>query len=388
MNPLQRKIREEHGREIGVLPEIHGSRHGLTFDLISRAECSHSLAASINEFLDTQDTSHPVQFPLWGGSGSLLAMLRRGNQLLCFAQCGVFYPASRLLRPIRAMAVNRGPVCDDVELLKIGLRMLVKEASQRNFAYIDIIPGWTGPFGDSAMEVLRDNGWNPIPAQRKSLRLDLTPTDDSLLASFRKTTRYEIRRSEREGVEIAVANTDDQYRDFLRLYTDMAEEKHFATDGPDFLMGIFRNLAVDPNRGALFLAKHQGQLKGGVLIVRSRARSWYILGATAKEGPLNAGHLLQWKAIQWAKAKGCLEHDFGGFREDATTGPALFKRGFSDRVVHFMAPHRYILNSGLYRTSKLVSDLRISVSRSFALLRSQKLSLPSHDPQQIFGCAH
>jgi len=386
MNPLQARIREESGTR--VLPEIRGSQYGLTFDLIRRAECPHSVVAMINEFLDNQDTSHPFQFPLWGGSGSLLALLRRGNQLSWFAQCGVFYPASRLLRPIRAMAVNRGPACDDLELLKIGLQMLAQEAAKRNFAYIDIIPEWTGAFGNSAMKALRENAWNPVPARRTSLRLDLCPTADSLLAGFRKTTRYEIRRSERGGVEVAAAKTEEQYRDFLRLHADMAEEKNFAADEPDFLTGIFRNIAADPDRGVLFLAKHDGQLKGGVLIVRARERSWYILGATAKDDRLNVGHLLQWKAIQWAKAKGCREHDFGGFREDATAGPALFKRGFSDHVVHFISPHRYILNSGLYRTSKLVSDLRVSVSRSFKLLRSQKLSLLSHDPQQILGCVH
>lgn len=387
MNPSQRKIKEEPHKEICALPSVRGSKHGLTFDLISRAECPDSLIVKIGDFLDAQDTSHPFQLPMWSGRGSLLALLRRGDQLLWFAQCGVFFPASRLLSPIHAMAVNRGPVCDDIELLNVGLQMLVVEAAKRNFAYIDIIPEWTGAFGDAALETLRENLWNPVPARRTSLRLDLSPNDDSLLASFRKTTRYEIRRSQREGVVIAIAKTEEQHRDFLRLHADMAEEKNFATDKPDFLIGIFRKLAADPDRGALFLANHHGKLKGGVLIVRTRARSWYILGATAKDGRLNVGHLLQWNAMQWAKAKGCVEHDFGGFREDATSGPALFKRGFSDHVVHFTAPQRRVLNSGLYRTSQLVSDLRGWVSRSVESVRSQKLSL-SRDLQQIVEYVH
>lgn len=332
------------------------------FQFIPAAQSSPSLLQEISDFLDTQDTSHPFQWSPWTVGNSYLAFLRRHGRIQWFAQCAAFYPAGRLLRPIHALHVNRGPVCDDPDLIEIGLRELIVRAREMHLTYVDIAPEWTAPLSDSAAALLANTGWQSLPAARSSLRLDLTPAPDQLLASFRKTTRYEIRRSEAAGVKVTIARRENEIRDFLDLYTKMAAEKEFLADDRAFLLRVLRWLAADPRRGALFLAFEEGILRGGAVIVRSAFRSWYLWGATSKESKLNVGHLLQWVAIQWAKSEGCLEHDFGGFRPGMTTGPAHFKSGFCDRVVHFLPPHRYVLNPARMRALHLISKLRKSLA--------------------------
>ena len=124
------------------------------------------------------------------------------------------------------------------------------------------------------------------------------------------------------------------------------------------MLHLFRWLATDQTRGALILGWEDGQLRGGVLAVRSGTRCWYVLGATSKDNKSSVGHLLQWKAIQWAKDAGCLEYDFGGVREGVNTGPALFKRGFCDRVVQFLPPQHYVVSPGRHRTAELMLKVR------------------------------
>jgi len=346
------------GNELGIVntPE---------FEFVRASQRSASLFGEIVSFLDTQDTSHPFQLPQWSGGGTHLALLRRHGHLQWFAQCGVLYPAGRILPFIRALTVIRGPVCDDLEVMEAGLLQLVAESRKRGFAYIDIAPEWTGPFAESVVSVLARNGWQALGGDRLSLRLDLTPTRECLLASFRATTRYEIRRSESAGIEVTIARNDREFRDFLRLYAELARQKQFPAEDSDFLLRIFDWLAGDPLRGGLFLAREGGTLKGGILVVRSGVRCWYILGATAKESKFTAGHLLQWRAIQWAKQSGCLEYDFGGFREGMSSGPALFKRGFCDRVVHFLVPQRYVVN----QNRRELADRILSLRNEFRLFR-------------------
>lgn len=337
----------------------------MDFQFISAPQCSPSLLREVTDFLDTQDTSHPFQWAPWSGSQSYLALLRRQGRIQWFAQCAAFYPAGRLLRTIRALHANRGPVCDDLELIAIGLRELIDKAREMGMTYVDIAPEWTGALAESAPAVLARNRWQVLPGARSSLRLDLTPALDRLLASFRKTTRYEIRRSEAEGVQVTIANTETEIRDFLDLYVNMAARKQFVADDRAFLLPILRCLAADPHRGGLFLAWEAGTLRGGAIIVRSGFRSWYLWGATSKESKFSAGHLLQWRAIQWAKTEGCFEYDFGGFREGMTSGPAHFKSGFCHRIVHFLPPHRYVLSPARMGAANLVSKVR----RSFPVLK-------------------
>ena len=327
------------------------------FQVVSAVQCPAHILHEIGEFLDTQDTSHPFQFPEWSGSGALLALARRGGRVSWVAQCGTLSPGGQLL-PIRALTVYRGPVCDDVELLETGLRHLIEAGRRKNLAYVEIAPEWSGGFAESAALMLARNGWQTLAGERSSLRLGLNRAADDLLASFRKTTRSEIRRSISAGIVVTVAGNEIEYRDFLRLYEAMASERKFPAQESEFLLRIFHWLAVDRSRGGLFLAWEDGNLRGGALVVRAGRRCWYILGATSKDGKVGVGHLLQWRAIEWAREMGCLEYDFGGYREGVNTGPALFKKGFCDRVVNFIPPYRYVTSPTRHRAVESIAKIR------------------------------
>jgi lipid II:glycine glycyltransferase (peptidoglycan interpeptide bridge formation enzyme) len=160
-----------------------------------------------------------------------------------------------------------------------------------------------------------------------------------------------------------MARDERDVEDFLQLYLDMARVKDFAAEDPDDVRPLLRWLAKEEGRGGLLLARKDAKLIGGAMIVRSGRRCWYILGASSKDGAFSAGHLLQWRAIQWAKERGCREYDLGGYREGATGGPAFFKRGFCDNVVHFPPPHRYVASETRHRTSEFISRVRRSLTR-------------------------
>ena len=331
----------------------------LDFRFVRASQCPADMVQEIVGFLDTQNTSHPFQFPQWAGKGTYLAWFRRRAELRWFAQCGAFYPAGRILRPMRGLTLNRGPVCDDLDLTEIGLRRLVEVGSRKGFAFIDIAPEWTSDFAESAGDMLGRRGWQPLSERRSSLRLDLSPDLDHLLGSFRKVARYEIRRSQRQGLEVRMACDERDCDHWLRLYLEMAHKKRFVADDSGHMRHVLGWLRSEPDRGGLLLAhKKDGTLLGGIVIVRSGARCWYVWGATSKEHKFSAGHLLHWWAIKWAKERGCQEYDFGGYREGTDSGTAFFKRGFCDNVVHFLPSHRQIISGARVRMSDLVSKFR------------------------------
>jgi Acetyltransferase (GNAT) domain len=333
------------------------------FRTVAEPQGSGPLTNEVTDFLDTQDTAHPFQLPAWSDSAGSFFLLERHGRIQSFAKTGFFYPVGQIVRPLRVLTLNRGPVCDDLKAIKIGFTELIQTASRMGMTYIDVLPDWTGELADSAVAFLAQTGWLPLSGGRATLRLDLAPSLDFLIRSFRSTTRYEIRRSEAAGLAVTPSCNEREFQEFLHLYGSMAQEKRFTVEKPDLLLRVFRSLAADPTRGTLLLARQGNELRGGIVIVRIGSRCWYVLGATTKDRKVSAGHLLQWHGIQWAKQIGCREYDFGGYREGSESGPGLFKRGFCDRIVRFPPAHRYVLSPARYR-------LLLALNRARHLLHS------------------
>jgi hypothetical protein len=99
--------------------------------------------------LDRQSNSHPFQFPNWmgernghDGEDAYCALVREQGEVRWFALCGVIFPAGKWLRRLRSLTIYRGPVCDDAELTRCGLRKLLDKSKELGFAYVEIAPDW------------------------------------------------------------------------------------------------------------------------------------------------------------------------------------------------------------------------------------------------------
>jgi lipid II:glycine glycyltransferase (peptidoglycan interpeptide bridge formation enzyme) len=237
------------------------------------------------------------------------------------------------------------------------LEELLQHARENRFVYLDAAPDWLQHSGRGGTPLFSPE-WKPLGESRVSLRLDLANSEEEILAALRKSTRYEVRLAERLGVTIEPSKQAADVEEFLRLYSRLGGIKDFVTDSPDHLRRVIQWLMTEPERGALLLARDHGAIAGGAVFVRSGKRSWYVWGASDRHDRFSAGHLLQWRAILWARAQGCTEHDFGGYTPGATSGPAWFKEGFGGEVVHFVPAHRGVLRRGYSRLSETLSTLR------------------------------
>ena len=334
------------------------------FEFFNTQELAPAICREIEAFLDRQNNSHPFQFPNWMGGGphdgrekKYCAMVRDQGEIRWFAHCGVISPVSKWL-PVHCLTINRGPVCDDADLTLYGLGKLAEKGKKLGFASVKIAPEWVERPEWKVGNALSREGWQSLCDPRGSLRLDLRPASDELLRSFRHDTKLHIRRSEREGVVIRSTQSEEDIREFVRIYLDMAEKKSFSGEEPGRLSHSVRWVVKQKDRGALLMASKGINPLGGVLVVRAAQRSWGVFSATAKDDRVTAGHLLQWSAIRWAKEHGCNEYDFGGYREGVNIGPASFKRGFCRAAVQFCSSYSYPLNRRLCSMLDLVTKAR------------------------------
>ncbi len=336
-----------------------------TYEFLRPNNVRREVIDEIEDFLDTQDSSLPFQFPQWAQAESRryvehyrFLIGRSNNRIVLFASCGILYPMSRLIPYFRGLVVTRGPVATDA-VLRDALANLIELANKYGFSFMEVSPGLLAGLHPDLMIAFEKGGWRPCEDLRISFRLKLEPTEDQLLASFRKTTRYEVRRAERNGINVFRSSyTEAEVTAFLKIYYVLAERKEFRADPGTLLRNVLAWLATDSSRGTLLLAEKDGVVVAGAVIIRSGKRCWYVWGATERVGEASAGHLIQWNAIRWAKEHGCTEYDFGGYTENATSGPALFKKGFGGYVVSFISAQRKIVNEKQFRLLKSLCALR------------------------------
>ena len=322
------------------------------------SDLSQTLVREITDFLDSQETSHLFQFPQWNLAGARFALLQEGSKIRWFSTFGVHSPLGSALPWLRAVIANRGPVCDDYASWQAGTEEFVEQLRREGVTYCEASPDWVQTPESNLDSRLRDSGWQECGEQRASLRLDLTKREDEIFTNFRKNSRYEVRRAERLGVSVFSASADADIDEFSTVLARLAIRKGFTAQSPHDLRAAVRWLNTADSRGALLLARAEDRVYGGAVIGRAGKRCWYVWGAADKHEHFNVGHILQWKALLWAKSHGCAEYDFGGYTPGATSGPAWFKAGFGGKVVHFVRPHRKVIRRAYYRTLELIFRMR------------------------------
>lgn len=167
--------------------------------------------------------------------------------------------------------------------------------------------------------------------------LDLDRPEDELLAGMRKTTRYEIRRSEKFSIEVIRSNTQKDLHDFLSLYEKTSQRHEFVPH-----KGINEEFEVFGRGGLaqLYLARHEGEILAGAIVLWYGNQAIYHHGASVTSR-IPGSYAIQWQAILDAKKRGIKLYNFWGIApEDKLHHPwrgiTLFKKGFGGRIVEYI----------------------------------------------------
>ena len=164
--------------------------------------------------------------------------------------------------------------------------------------------------------------------------LDITPDEDILLSNMRKTTRYEIRKAMKLGVEVSVSEEKASFAGFRSLYDETSKRHGFVKH-----RGIeqeFDVYAVD-HHAVIINGNYHGASLASALILFSGSQAIYHHGASIQT-PIPASYLVQWEAIRYAKRRGMKEYNFWGIApDDDPTHPwfglSSFKKGFGGQEV-------------------------------------------------------
>jgi peptidoglycan pentaglycine glycine transferase (the first glycine) len=262
--------------------------------------------------------------------------------------------------PFSILYVPRGPVLDyrDGPLRRVVLSELEALARREKAIFLKIDPevvrSWgeggerPSPTGAKVVAELEGRGWRFSADQvqfRNTVELDLTRSEEDLLASMKQKTRYNIRLAERKGITIRPGAAED-FPAIMAMYGETAVRDHFTIRPADYYLDAWNSLH-QARIAQPFLAEFEGDPIAAIILVRFGKRAIYMYGAsTDRERNRMPTYLLQWEAIRWAKAQGAEVYDFWGAPDefvetDKLWGVWRFKQGFNGEVVRHIGAWDY-----------------------------------------------
>lgn len=235
---------------------------------------------------------------------------------------------------------------------------------------------------DDALAVagrLKELGWSEIPTEggfsagqpKYNFWLPLTDPDtgeplseDAVLAGMNQLWRRNIRKAAKAGVEVTRGGRAD-LADFHRVYTETAQRDHFTPRPLSYFEVMWDALTgEDPERMALYLAHHEGDLVAATTLVRVGQHAWYSYGAsTTAKRDVRGSNAVQWQMMRDALAAGATVYDLRGITDtldadDSHVGLIQFKVGTGGQAVEYLGEWDLPLNRVLHRAFTLYMSRR------------------------------
>lgn len=293
--------------------------------------------------------------------------------------------------PYCMLYVPKGPALNynDPELRGRVLQALEKLARKEKAIFIKIDPevvyAWgveqerKSPVGKQVIHDLRQRGWQLSQEQvqfRNTVELDLTLSEEELLAAMKSKTRYNIRLAGRKGILVRPGTPAD-FPVIAEMYAETAVRDGFTIRPLPYYLDAWQTL-YDAGMAMPLLAEYEGTAVGAVVLVRFGERTIYMYGAsTDRERQRMPNYLLQWEAIRWAKTQGSKIYDFWGapnefVESDPLWGVWRFKDGFQGDVVWHIGAWDYPVRPLLYAAYTRL------LPRYLDLLRSRRAPDPKN----------
>jgi lipid II:glycine glycyltransferase (peptidoglycan interpeptide bridge formation enzyme) len=250
------------------------------------------------------------------------------------------------IRNSKQITNSKSKIQNTLKCLLGHLKTLVKE---ERCSFIRISP--LIEKNEKNQRLFKELGFRSAPIHmhaESTLLLDITKSDEELLAKMRKTTRYLIRQAKKGGVRIEIENPLTG-KNFLRLQGEVVSRKHFVAFSEKQIESEIRSLGKNGEL-AIFNASYSDEIIASALIIFYGYRAFYYQAASSSRFKnIPAPYLLVWRAIQEAKSRGCRLFDFYGASPDNQlnhpwAGPTLFKKGFGGYRVDYLPAQDFIVN--------------------------------------------
>lgn len=188
--------------------------------------------------------------------------------------------------------------------------------------------------------------------------LNISGTDEEILAQMHHKTRYNVRVAQKHDIMIRESDSIDE---FLLLQRDTAKRDRFAAQSDEYVRKQFDILKQD-DTATILIAEKDGKPLAANFMVAFGDTSTYLYGASSSaDRQLMAPYLLHWESILWAKRQGHTSYDFWGVNPEdknhpdfkkAWDGISRFKAGWGGTLVELPGTYDFPIKMWRYKLGR------------------------------------
>jgi peptidoglycan pentaglycine glycine transferase (the first glycine) len=230
--------------------------------------------------------------------------------------------------------------------------------------------------GQTVVSELVRRGWRYSSEQiqfKNTVLVDLSATEDEMLARMKQKTRYNARLAEKKGVTLRVGTLDDLPM-LYKMYAETSVRDDFVIRDENYYKLVWTTFMKSIGSGqpsaVPLIAEVDGEPVAAIFLFMFAGRAYYVYGmsrdAHREKMPT---YLLQWQAMKYAKSAGCTVYDLWGapdeFNEsDSMWGVYRFKEGLGGEVVRTLGAWDHAPNKILYKLYTEIMPRVLDVMRS------------------------
>ena len=213
------------------------------------------------------------------------------------------------------------------------IRALTDEICGRQGHLLTILPRPQPLFSPMEASLLSAHGFVIRREQADPNRylVDLSVDEDQLRRGLKQKWRYNLKKSEKNDLEIVRDEGETGLKAFVDMYRAMLARKRFQNVDNLDLIPVLQDRFPKVFQPKIYFARHQGEAVAGAVICTFGDIAYYVFGASLGSAlPLRAGYALHWRIASDFKQEGARWYDLGG--EAGEDGLRQFKIGFVGRT--------------------------------------------------------
>jgi lipid II:glycine glycyltransferase (peptidoglycan interpeptide bridge formation enzyme) len=227
--------------------------------------------------------------------------------------------------------------------------------------------------GQAARSELTRRGWVYSSDQiqfQNTVLIDLSASEEEMLARMKPKTRYNVRLAEKKGVSLRPGTLED-LPTLYKMYAETSVRDGFVIRDEEYYLTVWKLFMQSSQPSAVpLIAEVDGELVAAIFLFMFAGCAYYVYGMSRNfHREKMPTYLLQWEAMKLAKAGGCTVYDLWGAPEifdesDSMWGVYRFKEGLGGEVLRTLGAYDFVPNKLWYKLYAEVMPRMLSVMRS------------------------
>lgn len=263
----------------------------------------------------------------------------------------------------RYLEVPGGPLLDwnNRDLVQVVFDRIQQIARQEKCVFVRLRP----QLHSNQLDLLSGLGLRKAPMHlhaEHTIILDLTKSEEQLLADMRRQTRYEVRRSRKMEIKVDWSNTEEIFQEFQQVQAATAARQGFVP--PDLKVLLAEREAFGQNARLYVARTDAGEpIAYGLILMDGVEAAYFEAASTELNHRLPGAYALQWQVIRDLKQLGIKRYNLWGIAppnqpEHRYAKVTTFKKGFGGEVVEYVPAQDLVIDRMRYQVNLLVETAR------------------------------